>query len=221
MELLGRISAYLLAKIPLEDPFYFVGGTVRDELLKRPYTDIDISTPYRPDELAPYLKNEADFSLVFARFGTLSFRLNGNEVTFTTMRKEGEYVDHRHPKKVEFVKDYRVDARRRDFTVNALYLSPKLELLDPLGGKKDLDSRILRMVGDPATRLREDPLRILRAYRFKEELGFEFEPGLRDALEKNFSLLKELRREKVEVELAKFPKESLGFYQKKVRAVLD
>jgi tRNA nucleotidyltransferase/poly(A) polymerase len=221
MDTLKRISSYLLSKIPLKNPFYFVGGTVRDELLNRPYTDIDISTPYLPSELAQYLKDEESFSLAFARFGTLSFRLGENEVTFTTMRKEGEYTDHRHPKKIEFVKDPADDALRRDFTVNAMYLSPELVLLDPLSGKKDLDSKVLRMVGDPMIRLKEDPLRILRAYRFQEELGFSFDPELEDALNREFPLLKEIRKEKIEMELAKFPPGTRGIYRKKALGVLD
>lgn len=218
---LKEVCNYLKEIIPLKDGFYFVGGTVRDELLQRPYNDFDLATPYKPEELYPFVKNEKHFSSYAMKYGGLDFRVLNHPLTITTFRKENDYSDHRHPGEIIFIKDYKTDALRRDFTINAMYFDENLHLLDPLDGEADLDQKLIRMIGDPEKRIREDPLRILRAYRFKEELGFTIERNLLDCLESHLDLLKEIRPEKIIMELRKFPKDRREVYQKKVSSVLE
>jgi poly(A) polymerase len=154
---------------------YLVGGPVRDLLLGLPILDCDLATDLAPAAVAAALP-EAD-----ARDAALgAFRLGapGGEAVVTSLRAEGDYRDSRHPSRVEFVTDVAVDARRRDFTVNALYVDlGDGSLVDPLGGRSDLAARRLCAIGDPAQRFAEDPLRLLRAMRFAARLQFELAPA--------------------------------------------
>ncbi len=109
------------------------------------------------------------------KHGTIGVVTEGGVLEMTTFRTDGEYRDHRHPESVQFVPDLREDLARRDFTVNAMALSCRGELRDPFGGQADLAARLLRCVGDPCRRFREDALRILRCARFASELGFRVE----------------------------------------------
>ena len=179
-----------------------VGGFVRDTLLQRETHDMDFATDVSLSTLSSLFPH----SLVFAKFGTLSFR------------KEGDYQDHRHPLKVEFISSYQEDSIRRDFTINALYVSKDFEIHDPTGyGLADCESRILRFIGEPEKRIQEDPLRIIRALRFQEELSLTMEENTRKAIDSSFPLLKLLSLEKVKMELEKCP----SVVQQKVRETLN
>ena len=173
---------------------YLVGGTVRDLLLGRPIEDYDFATDATPEE-ETFLEG-ADFS--FARFGSVHLRDKKAEVT--TLRVEGPYKDHRHPSYVKFVKDPLEDYKRRDFTVNAMYLDSDYRLIDYAGGYSDLKDRLLRFIGDPTKRIKEDPLRIIRAYRFAQNLGFTIEPVSLKAIESSLSLLNRLNPDKIKEE---------------------
>ena len=94
------------------------------------------------------------------------FKENGIKFDITTLRKESAYLDYRHPSKITFVKDLKIDYLRRDFTINALYMDETLKIIDYTNGVNDLKNHLLRMIGDPYLRTKEDPLRILRAVRF-------------------------------------------------------
>ena len=143
---------------------WLVGGTVRDLLLGSEPLDYDIATDRTPDELAALFPAAG---LGDARYGTVRVATEIGPVTFTTLRAESGYRDHRHPDRIEFVTDVAVDAVRRDFTVNALYLDPAtLAILDPSGGLADLEARCLRAIGPPERRFAEDPLRLLRLVKF-------------------------------------------------------
>lgn len=179
---------------------YLVGGSVRDLLLGRPYTDHDFATDALPEEEKSFLP-EAFYA--FAKYGSIRLKEKGEEVDITTMREEGAYTDFRHPSKIVFVKDPALDFRRRDFTINALYLDEEYNLLDFCQGLEDLKNGIIRFIGDPDTRLREDPLRLLRAERFAKTLSFQIEEKTKAAIERNRSLLKELKPEKVKEEQRK------------------
>jgi tRNA nucleotidyltransferase (CCA-adding enzyme) len=179
---------------------YIVGGTTRDLLLKRPYTDRDFVTDATPEE-EKALPLQADFS--FSKYGALRVRFEGVEIDVTTLRKEGDYRDFRHPGTVTFVKDPKEDYVRRDFTINALYLDEDYRLLDYCGGGQDLQNKLIRFIGDPEKRVQEDPLRIIRAERFATSLGFSIEDKTQAALTKYHDLLAKLNPEKVAQERAK------------------
>ena len=149
--------------------------------------------------------NSHGFNLyLVGRFGYLKFKSpEGVKFDITTLRKESAYLDGRHPSKIEFVKDLKDDFSRRDFTVNALYMDKDLKVIDYANGQEDLKNHILRAVGDPETRLKEDPLRILRAIRFHLMHNLDIEESLLKAMHDNFHLLKNTTDAKIRSELAK------------------
>ena len=180
---------------------YLVGGTVRDYLLNEPLTDMDAVSEATPEEILAFLPN-ADAT--FKRFGSLKYKTSdGLKFDITTLRKESSYEDSRHPSKIIFVKDLKEDYLRRDFTVNALYMNKDLKVIDYCNGQEDLKNNILRMVGDPDTRIKEDPLRILRAIRFHLMHHLDIEESLLKAMHDNFDLLRNITDAKIRSELNK------------------
>ena len=180
---------------------YLVGGTVRDYLLGYPLDDMDVVTDAKPDDIKKFLP---DASYVFARFGSVSYKTE-KKVKFdiTTLREEKGYEDARHPNKIHFVKDLSIDVKRRDFTVNALYMDSDLNVIDYVNGQKDLENHILRMVGSPDKRLKEDPLRIIRALRFSIDYQLSIDSELKEAIKNNISLLDKLNIEKIHQDIRK------------------
>ena len=180
---------------------YLVGGTVRDYLLGITLEDMDAVTDATPIEIVKFLP---DVDTTFAHLGSLKYKdANGIKFDITTLREESGYLDSRHPSKVIFVKDPADDYRRRDFTVNAMYMDRDLKIYDFCGGQKDLQKRLLRMVGNPDQRLKEDPLRILRAIRFHLMYNFKIEDSLMEAMRDRFYLLKNITDAKIESEMSK------------------
>lgn len=182
---------------------YLVGGSVRDYLLKIPSADLDLCTDATPEETKEFLP-EANYR--FAKYGTVSFHYDIYKVEVTTLRVEHEYQDYRHPINIKFVKKIELDYLRRDFTINALYLDPNLNVFDFCDGLSDLKSRTIKMIGDPRLRFTEDPLRILRALRFKLKLNFEIDPHLDQVIKELIPLLDNLNRDKVDFEIRKMLK---------------
>jgi tRNA nucleotidyltransferase (CCA-adding enzyme) len=161
---------------------YLVGGTVRDALLGRDpgHGGIDVATDLRPDEVA---RRFARVEPTGARYGTVTIVEGRMIVECTTFRREGAYSDARRPDRIEFTADPEEDLGRRDLTVNALAWDPAAGvLLDPHDGALDLERRVLRAVGEPLARFREDALRPLRVARFTATLGMEPDDALRAAL---------------------------------------
>ena len=180
---------------------YLVGGTVRDYLLGLPLDDMDAVSDATPTDIVKFLPT-ADTT--FAHLGSLKYKdENGVKFDITTLREESGYLDSRHPSQVNFVKDPKDDYKRRDFTVNAMYMDKGLKVIDYCGGQKDLENRILRMVGSPDQRLKEDPLRILRAIRFHLMYNLKIEDSLMEAMRDRFYLLKNLNDAKIESEMSK------------------
>ena len=143
----------------------FVGGCVRKLLKKELVNDIDIATNLSPDELKNILReNNINFIETGIAHGTITVVINKIKFEITTLRKDVS-TDGRHAN-VEFISDWEMDAKRRDFTINAIYSNLKGEIYDPLGGLKDLENKIVKFIGDPNKRIREDYLRILRYFRF-------------------------------------------------------
>ena len=151
---------------------------------------------------------------MFAKYGIVNIFLDNNEFTLASLRKESNYDDHRHPSIIEFVDSYIEDSYRRDFTINAIYMNSKKDILDPQEGVIDINNKVLKSIGNPKTRFEEDPLRILRAIRFKNIYNLKYEENLHKAIIENFNLIKELNPLKVKEELSKFNKDSLLEYEK-------
>ena len=181
---------------------YAVGGCVRDACLGLSPHDYDLCTSALPQE------TEAVFSayrLVLAgeKHGTVTVITEDGPVEITTFRTEGGYRDNRHPDWVKFLSDIEGDLARRDFTVNAMAYSPKRGFADPFGGRADLENHILRAVGDPVSRFREDSLRILRGVRFAARFDLTPEENTLNAMLFQAGLMEHLARERVFDELCK------------------
>lgn len=180
---------------------YLVGGTVRDYLLGLPLEDMDAVSDATPKQILEFLPN-ADAT--FAHLGSLKYKdPNGVKFDITTLRRESGYQDSRHPNKVIFVKELEDDYPRRDFTVNAMYMDADLKIYDFCNGQKDLKNRILRMVGNADARLKEDPLRILRAIRFHLMYDLKIEDSLMESMRDRFYLLENITDAKIKSELNK------------------
>ena len=182
---------------------WVVGGCVRDHLMGNTPHDYDCCTAAEPQQMQALF---ADRQLVLAglKHGTVGVVTEEGVVEITTFRTEGGYLDSRHPDWVRFVRDVKEDLARRDFTVNAMAYSPRRGLCDPFGGQEDLKNGILRAVGDPVLRFREDALRILRGLRFAARFGFEIEQNTRRAMHTEIAGLDTLARERVMTELEGF-----------------
>ena len=191
-----------LAKVFFEHGYrlYLVGGTVRDILLGLPLTDMDAVTDATPDEMKEFLKGD----YTFAKMGSVKVKQNDIKFDITTLRKEKGYKDHRHPGIVEFVKDIKTDHVRRDFTINAMYMDEHFRLYDFENGLEDLNNHILRMVGNPNKRLKEDPLRIIRCLRFSLTYKLTIESSLENSLMSSIKYLDTLSPDKIKMELKKF-----------------
>ena len=183
-------------------PVYAVGGCVRDWLLGREPHDFDLCTAARPDQIQALFSGHP-LVLAGMKHGTVGVVLDHEVVEITTFRTEGDYTDGRHPDQVRFVEDVDQDLSRRDFTVNAMAWSPTRGLADPFGGQTDLQKGILRAVGDPEQRFREDPLRILRGVRFAVRYGLIPDPATEKAMQAMAPLMDGLSRERVFDELCK------------------
>ena len=155
-------------------PAYVVGGAVRDHLRGVTPHDFDLCTAARPEEITDVFAGERVIE-TGVKHGTVTILLAGKPLEITAFRVEGRYSDCRHPDRVRFVREIEADLGRRDFTVNAMAYSPARGLIDPFGGRMDLERRVLRAVGDPETRFSEDALRILRGLRMAAETGFTLE----------------------------------------------
>jgi poly(A) polymerase len=178
----------------------FAGGCVRDRLLGREPGDHDVATSATPEQAEALFPRAVT---VGARFGVVVARVGDVNVEIATFRSDGRYVDGRRPVEVTF-SDPPTDASRRDFTVNGLFEDPFTgEVLDYVGGRADLTAQLLRAIGDPEARFREDHLRLLRAVRFAVKLGFAIEPRTFDAIRRLAPLAADVSAERTRDELLK------------------
>ena len=186
---------------------YMIGSTSRDFLMKREIEDYDFVTDATPDEVLSFL----DCNATYKKYGTLSLKVNDKHCDIVTLRKESEYLDSRHPSKIEFIKDINEDYKRRDFTINAIYIDEDYKVKDvSKDGVNDINNKILRFIGDPTKRIKEDPLRILRAKRFIVEYGLTPEKETLKALKENKDLISTIKEGKIIEEKRKFDKISKG-----------
>lgn len=181
-------------------PVYLVGGSVRDSLMGRECTDFDFATPLDPDSIEEAVRRAGRRPyLMGKRFGTVAFKLDGPTIEVTTFRSEEWGADARRPS-VEFLADLELDLGRRDFTINAMAMHGD-RLIDPFGGREDLKGHLVRAVGDPEERFREDPLRMLRAARFVAQLDFGIDSATREAVQACDERILSVARERWMIEL--------------------
>ena len=181
---------------------FLVGGCVRDLLLGREPADYDVATDATPDDVMRiFPKTYA----VGAQFGVVLVAVNESEtVEVATFRSDMGYSDGRHPDEVRFTKSPQEDVQRRDFTINGMLMDPLTgEVLDYVGGRKDLDDGILRAIGDPEKRFAEDKLRMLRAVRFASRFGYILERGTIEGIQKLAPQIDQVSPERVRDELTK------------------
>ncbi|MEG2028880.1 MAG: hypothetical protein RR050_03250 [Bacilli bacterium] len=168
---------------------YVVGGFVRDKYLNRSSNDVDICTNATPKELKEIFERVI---LKAVKYGSVSVIQNKIRFEITTFRKDIGYLDNRIPKKVKYISNLSDDLKRRDFTINTICLDSSGNTIDLLGGIKDINNKVIKMIGNPKYRLKEDSLRILRAIRFATILDFELDSKLRIYIIKYGYLLKKL-----------------------------
>lgn len=177
---------------------YLAGGCVRDMLLGLQPKDYDVATDARPDDIRRLFRRT---ERVGAKFGVVIVRLGRIMTEVATFRSDGAYTDGRHPDEVVFGNEIE-DARRRDFTVNALFLdSVNDRIIDHVGGRSDLDARLIRTVGDPDLRFAEDHLRLLRAVRFAARLHFDIQSDTLASIARHAPQLPAISAERIRDEL--------------------
>ena len=180
---------------------YLVGGCVRDLVMGREPKDYDVSTDATPEQVVELFPNGLT---VGAQFGVVIVPREPGNVEVATFRSDGLYSDGRHPNEVRYSKTAKEDVERRDFTINGLLMDPETgEVLDYVGGRADLERRVVRAIGDPDLRFREDHLRLLRAVRFAARLGFTIEPATLSAIGSNHALIRTVAAERVRDELVR------------------
>lgn len=198
---------------------FLVGGAVRNLILGRETTNWDFTTDANPEEIIKMFP-DAFYNNIY---GTVSvpvkITVSGQTLTtifeITPFRKESGYSDSRHPDKIVWAKTIEEDLARRDFTINAIAFDGK-EIVDPYGGRKHLDDKVISAVGDPDNRFTEDGLRLIRAVRFASQLGFVIDEKTRRSMSKNSSLIAKISWERIRDEFIKimasgFPSEGILF----------
>lgn len=179
---------------------YFVGGSVRDLLLKRHIHDVDIATSAYPAEIKQIFEKTIDTGI---KHGTVTVLYGGESYEITTFRTESGYQDFRRPDHVTFVQNLSEDLKRRDFTINALAMNVDGNIVDHFDGLGDLDKRLIRAVGKAENRFHEDALRMMRAVRFMSQLQFTLEPETEQAISDNHELLSKISVERIRDEFVK------------------
>nr|WP_244331843.1 CCA tRNA nucleotidyltransferase [[Clostridium] hylemonae] len=179
---------------------YAVGGCVRDSVLGRTPEDWDITTSAMPEQTKSLFPRTFDTGI---EHGTVTVLVEHEGFEVTTYRIDGKYEDNRHPKEVTFTRSLKEDLLRRDFTINAMAYNEKDGLTDIFGGMRDLESGLIRCVGDAKERFSEDALRILRGVRFAAQLGFDIEDETKEGMRKLAYTLKNISAERIQTELVK------------------
>lgn len=181
---------------------YFVGGVVRDFIMRKPFEDIDITTSAKPFHVMKLF----DTRPTGLKYGTVTVLFEGDTFEVTTFRQDGPSQDFRHPDSVIYSDKVADDVARRDFTINGLLMSETHEITDLVGGLKDIESRIIRTIGNPYDRFNEDALRILRALYFQSKLDFSIDPDTKTAMADLKHLIPLIAAERVYAEIVKMIK---------------
>lgn len=203
------------------DPVYQVGGSIRDEFLGKEPTDYDFATPLSPDEVEKRIKESVNkygdnrkCYNIGKKFGTLGLKIHGQLVEITTFRTEKYHKGSRKPT-VEFVKNITADLSRRDFTINAIAKRGN-KYIDPFGGREDIKIKLIKCVGKPNERFKEDPLRMLRVARFASQLSFHIDDNTENYAKQLAYKILEVSKERWVAELDKLlmgenPESGLNF----------
>jgi len=187
---------------------YIVGGFVRDYLLDIKSNDIDLTSSATPEEVSKIFKTIPSG----IKYGTVLIDYKGHIFEHTTFRFDGKYSDNRHPMGVNYSKNVLDDLKRRDFTINSFLMDKDKNIIDYLDAKKDLDNKIIKTIGNPTDRFKEDALRILRSFSFISKLGFDLDIDTYLSIKNNKELLKNVSIERIRIE---FDKISKGSYRLK------
>lgn len=179
---------------------FAVGGCVRDTLLGRTPNDWDITTNALPKDMIRIFEHTIPTGI---KHGTVTVIIDSLHYEVTTYRIDGKYTDNRHPDEVVFTDSLTEDLSRRDFTINAMAFNPQSNLQDPFSGTSDLNNKLIKCVGIPDLRFKEDALRMLRAVRFSTELNFTIEEKTLLAIIRNNGLIKNVSNERIREELCK------------------
>ena len=179
---------------------YLVGGCVRDFLLGKEPHDYDITTNATPEQVKSLFAKTIDTGI---KHGTVTVCLGNEQYEITTFRKDGDYLDGRHPDKVEFTSSIEEDLSRRDFTINSIAYNPEKGFVDPFSGKYDLERKVIKCVGNPVDRFNEDALRMMRTIRFSCQLGFTVDKDTLNAINLLKDKISQVSRERIQAELTK------------------
>ena len=182
----GKVENLLESFQKAKFQIYIVGGAIRDLILGNPVKDWDFTTDAQPEQILKIIPE----GFYDNKFGTVGVKSTSGVYEVTTMRKEGVYKDSRHPSTISWTNNIEEDLARRDFTINAIALGKTV--IDPFNGQKDIHIRLIRTVGKPDERFREDALRLIRAIRFAAQLDFEIEDKTFQAIVKNKELIKNI-----------------------------
>ncbi len=184
-------------------PVYLVGGSVRDQLRGVEPNDYDFCTPLLPDQVEAAVRKAGKRPyLVGKRFGTVAFKMGQRMVEVTTFRTE-QYIPGSRKPDVRFVDNITYDLSRRDFTINAMAMREDGHVVDPFGGQEDLQAQVIRAVGQPSLRYKEDPLRMVRAARLAAQFDFTLEQDTANKIDANVEVILQVSRERWSQELDK------------------
>ena len=181
---------------------FFVGGCVRNLILKKDVKDWDFATSAKPEEIVKLFPD----SFYDNKFGTVGIPIDKPHkqvIEVTTFRTEKGYKDFRHPTDVSWGKTIEEDLARRDFTINAIAMDLNGKFIDPFSGQKDLEKKLIKAVGNPNERFKEDALRLIRAIRFATQLDFKIEDKTWEDIKENAKLIDQISKERVRDELLK------------------
>lgn len=180
---------------------YIVGGAVRDSIMESETGDYDLTSSATPEQIINLFPKTID---VGKKYGTIIIIKGKHQIEVTTLRKESGYKDYRHPDEVIFCNDIKEDLKRRDFTVNAIAYDPiNDEFVDIFGGQEDISNRLIKCVGNPKERIKEDSLRIFRAARFCSVLEFEIDPQTEKGISQACMNIALPAHERIRIELIK------------------
>jgi tRNA nucleotidyltransferase (CCA-adding enzyme) len=179
---------------------YFVGGSVRDYLMNKDIHDIDITTSATPEEIESIFPKTVPIG---KEHGTINVLFNNSSYEITTFRTEEEYVNHRKPNGVVFVRDLYEDVKRRDFTINAIAMDEEYNIIDYFNGKADIKAENIKTVGHAVERFEEDALRIIRGLRFQSQLAFTLDNKTFEGMQSKIQNIEYLSIERIIVEFKK------------------
>ena len=179
---------------------YIVGGFVREYILKKNSYDIDITTSAKPKDIVDLFK---DYDVKLYDYGNVSFNIEKYKFDITTYRKDLKYKNNRKPEKIVYIDSLEEDLKRRDFTINTICMDKDENIIDYYDGKKDIKRKLIRSIGNPNEKIKEDALRILRAVRFATTYKYTIDKELKEAIIENRNLLENISYERKKEELNK------------------